>query len=115
VAQRLARSLCERCKETVEIPQKALADLSLTAELHPNPSLFRAKGCGDCRGGLRGRIGFYEVVPESQSLSRIIMEGGRTHRFRKHMRKYGLLDLRQAALLKVAQGLISLEEANSLT
>jgi hypothetical protein len=87
VAQRLARSLCERCKETVEIPQKALADLSLTAELHPNPSLFRAKGCGDCRGGLRGRIGFYEVVPESQSLSRIIMEGGRTHRLRKHMRK----------------------------
>ncbi|MFT7472403.1 MAG: type IV pilus assembly protein PilB [Kiritimatiellia bacterium] len=115
VAQRLARRLCERCKETVEIPQKALAELGLTTELHPNPSLFRAKGCGDCRDGFRGRIGFYEVVPVSQSLSRIIMEGGRTHRFRKHMRKHGLLDLRQAALLKVAQGLTSLEEANRLT
>lgn len=115
VAQRLARRLCERCKETVEIPEKALAELGLTAELHPNPQLFRAKGCGECRDGFRGRIGFYEVVPVSKSLSRIIMEGGRTQRFRKHMRKHGLLDLREAALLKVAQGLTSLEEANRLT
>ena len=43
------------------------------------------------------------------------MAGGRTQRFRKHMRKHGLLDLREAALLKVAQGLTSLEEANRLT
>jgi type IV pilus assembly protein PilB len=83
--------------------------------LHPSPRLFRAKGCGDCEDGFRGRIGFYEVVPVSESLSRIIMEGGRTQRFQKHMRKHGLLDLRQAALLKVSQGLTSLEEANRLT
>ena len=115
VAQRLARRLCERCKETVEIPEKILTEQGLTAELHPRPNLFRAKGCGECVDGFRGRIGFYEVVPVSKSLSRIIMEGGRTQRFRKHMRKHGLLDLREAALLKVAQGLTSLEEANRLT
>ena len=92
-----------------------LVGLGLTAELQPNPSLFRAKGCGDCRDGFRGRISFYEVVPVFQSLSRISMEGGRTHQFRKHMRSHGLLDLRQAALLKFAQGLTSLEEANRLT
>tara|TARA_B110000305_G_scaffold72932_1_gene81798 strand:+ start:119 stop:958 length:840 start_codon:yes stop_codon:yes gene_type:complete len=115
VAQRLARRLCERCKETVEIPEKVLTQQGLTAELQPNPSLFRAKGCGECVNGFRGRIGFYEVVPVSKGLSRIIMAGGRTQRFRKHMRKHGLLDLREAALLKVAQGLTSLEEANRLT
>ncbi|MDA0281650.1 MAG: type IV-A pilus assembly ATPase PilB [Proteobacteria bacterium] len=115
VAQRLARRLCEHCKESVEIPEKTLAELGLSAELHPNPRFFRAKGCADCRDGFRGRIGFYEVVPVSKSLSRIIMEGGRTQRFRKHMKKHGLLDLREAALLKVAQGLTSLEEANRLT
>jgi type IV pilus assembly protein PilB len=92
-----------------------LAGLGLTAELQPNPSLFRAKSYGDCRDGFRARIGFYEVVPVSQSLSRIIMGGGRTHQFRKLMRRHGLLDLRQAALLKFAQGLTSLEEANRLT
>lgn len=115
VAQRLARRLCERCKEAVEISEKVLTEQGLTAQLHPSPRLFRAKGCGDCGDGFRGRIGFYEVVPVSESLSRIIMEGGRTQRFRKHMRKHGLLDLRQAALLKVSQGLTSLEEANRLT
>ena len=115
VAQRLARRLCERCKEAVEISEKVLAEQGLTTQLHPSPRLFRAKGCGDCEDGFRGRIGFYEVVPVSESLSRIIMEGGRTQRFQKHMRKHGLLDLRQSALLKVSQGLTSLEEANRLT
>lgn len=115
VAQRLARRLCERCKETVEISEKVLTSQGLTAELYPIPQLFRAKGCDHCTDGFRGRIGFYEVVPVSESLSRIIMTGGGTQRFRKHMRKHGLLDLREAALLKVAQGLTSLEEANRLT
>ena len=115
VAQRLARRLCERCKEAIEIPEKVLIEQGLTEELHPNPQLFRAKGCDDCVDGFQGRVGFYEVVPVSKGLSRIIMEGGRTQRFRKHMRKHGYLNLRQAALLKVAQGLTSLEEANRLT
>ena len=115
VAQRLARRLFGRCKEPVEIPEKILTAQGFRAELHPSPRLFRAKGCDDCGDGFRGRIGFYEVVPVSESLSRIIMEGGETERFREHMRKHGLLDLREAALLKVAQGLTSLEEANRLT
>ncbi|MBL4582425.1 MAG: type IV-A pilus assembly ATPase PilB [Gammaproteobacteria bacterium] len=115
VAQRLARKLCERCKEAIEIPEKILIEQGLTTQLHPNPQLFRATGCDDCVDGFRGRVGFYEVVPVSKGLSRIIMEGGRTQQFRKHMRKHGYLNLRQAALLKVAQGLTSLEEANRLT
>jgi len=115
VAQRLARRLCDHCKEAVEISEKVLTEQGLTAQLHPRPLLFRAKGCGDCGNGFRGRIGFYEVVPVSEGLSRIIMAGGTTGRFRKHMKKHGILDLREAALLKVAQGLTSLEEANRLT
>ncbi|GJM12392.1 MAG: type IV-A pilus assembly ATPase PilB [Pseudohongiella sp.] len=115
VAQRLARRLCEHCKESVEIPEKVLIEQGLTSELHPNPHLFRAHGCSHCSDGFRGRIGFYEVVPVSRGLSRIIMLGGSTRRFRKHMRKHRFPNLREAALLKVAQGLTSLEEANRLT
>lgn len=115
VAQRLARRLCEHCKEPIEIPRKVLAAQGLGAELHPSPKLFRARGCEDCTDGFQGRIGFYEVVPVSESLSGIIMEGGETQRFRKYMKKHGLPGLREAALLKVAQGLTSLEEANRLT
>lgn len=115
VAQRLARRLCECCKEAIELPEEVLIEQGLTAELHSSPSLFRARGCADCGDGFQGRVGFYEVVPVSESLSRIIMKGGGTSQIHKHMRKHRLLDLRQAALLKVAQGLTSLEEANRLT
>ena len=95
VALRLARKFCERGKETIEMPQKALAELGLNSELHPNPSLFGRKCWSDLRDGFRGRIDFYEVIPVSQSQSRIIMEKQRTHRLRKHMRRHKLPDLRQ--------------------
>ena len=115
VAQRLARRLCGRCKESVEIPENVLAEQGFTPELHPNPQLYRAKGCAECRDGFQGRIGFYEVVPVSAGLSRIIMKDGRLRQFHKHMKKRGLPNLREAALLKVAQGLTSIDEANRLT
>ncbi len=115
IAQRLARRLCENCKESVELPDNVLKEQGFTAELHPNLRLFRAKGCSQCRDGFQGRIAFYEVVPVCANLSRIIMGGAQTRRFQKHMRKQGLPSLREAALLKVAQGLTSLEEANRLT
>ncbi|MEX0963643.1 MAG: type IV-A pilus assembly ATPase PilB [Pseudohongiellaceae bacterium] len=115
IAQRLARKLCESCKESVEIPEKIRDEQGLTTDLHPNPRLFRAKGCSNCRDGFQGRIGFYEVVPVSEGLSRIIMEDGSSQQFHAHMKQHSLPNLRQAVLLKVAQGLTSLEEANRLT
>jgi len=81
VAQRLARRLCERCKEAIDLPEEVLIEQGLTAALHPSPRLFRARGCADCGDGFQGRVGFYEVVPVSESLSRIIMEGGGIARF----------------------------------
>lgn len=115
IAQRLTRRLCESCKESVELPEKVMIEQGFKPELHPEPHLFRAVGCCDCRDGFRGRIGFYEVVPVSDALSRIIMADGPEERFGEYMSRQGLLSLREAALLKVAQGLTSLEEANRLT
>ncbi len=115
IAQRLARRLCESCKESVELPEKVLIEQGFTDVLHPKPQLFRARGCPKCRDGFRGRVGFYEVVPISESLSRIIIEDGQPQRFSEHMKSQGMPNLREAALLKVAQGLTSLEEANRLT
>lgn len=115
VAQRLARKLCEKCKESVEIPKNVLNEQGFTAKIHLEPQLYRAKGCSACRDGFQGRIGFYEVVPISSSLSQIIMLDKPARQFQKHMKKRGLLNLREAALLKVAQGLTSLDEANRLT
>lgn len=115
IAQRLARRLCESCKEFVELPEKVMIEQGFKANLHLEPRLFRAVGCSACRDGFQGRIGFYEVVPITEPLSRIIMEDGPEALFSEYMSRQGLLSLREAALLKVAQGLTSLEEANRLT
>jgi len=115
IAQRLARKLCDYCKESLEISEKILIEQGFTGESLESKAFYRAKGCNRCNDGYQGRIGIYEVVPISERLSRIIMSGGNSTRFSKHMTKQGLLNLRQSALLKVAQGLISLEEANRLT
>ena len=115
IAQRLARKLCDYCKETVEISEKILIEQGFTGESLESKAFYKAKGCNHCNDGYQGRIGIFEVVPISERISRIIMSGRNSTRLSKHMMKQGLLNLRQFALLKVAQGLISLEEANRLT
>lgn len=115
IAQRLARRLCDHCKETVEIPEKILLAEGFTRSQLQNLKLFRAVGCEHCNNGCKGRIGIYELVPVSAELSWLIMSGGNSLQMTELLETEGIRDLRQSALLKVAQGTISLEEANRLT
>jgi type IV pilus assembly protein PilB len=115
VAQRLARRLCNNRKESVEIPEKVLIEEGFKREKLARARIHRATGCDICRDGYSGRIGFYEVVPISATLSRIIMDDGDAIHLAEQARKEGCLSLRDAVLLKVAQGITSLEEANRLT
>lgn len=115
IAQRLARRLCERCKEGVELPDRILKEQGFDLELQGQPRLYRPRACSECRDGYNGRIAFYEVVPVSEGLSRIIMSDGQSQQLAAHMAEQGLATLREAALQKVAVGLTSLEEANRLT
>lgn len=115
IAQRLARKLCEYCKESIELPENVLIDEGYKQQQLPDIQLFRAVGCSHCREGYKGRVGFYEVVPISESLSRIIMDNGTSTQLADQAKMEGLLNLRGSALLKVGLGLTSLEEANRLT
>lgn len=115
VAQRLARRLCNNCKEAQELPEKVLLEQGFDSTQLGALELYKAKGCSYCKDGYSGRVGFYEVVPVSEDLSRIIMEDGHTMRIAEQVKKAGFLNLRESVLLKVAQGLTSLEEANRLT
>jgi len=115
IAQRLARRLCSQCKESVKIPEKVLKEEGFTADLIKEAQFFKAAGCDACNEGYKGRVGIYEVVPITDAMSRIIMEDGNSIQIADQARTEGFNDLRQSALLKVAQGLTSLEEANRLT
>lgn len=115
IAQRLARRLCSECKEPAEIPEDVLAEEGFTEEDLKEATIMKAVGCSKCAKGYKGRVGIYEVVRITDQLSQIIMEGGNSIAIDKQAHAEGFNDLRRSALLKAAQGLISLEEVNRVT
>ena len=115
IAQRLARRLCSECKEPAEIPEDVLLEEGFSEEDLKEATIMKAVGCSKCAKGYKGRVGIYEVVRITDQLSQIIMEGGNSIAIDKQAHAEGFNDLRRSALLKAAQGLISLEEVNRVT
>ncbi|TBV71410.1 type IV-A pilus assembly ATPase PilB [Pseudoxanthomonas winnipegensis] len=116
IAQRLARRLCTRCKRPATIPAKALlAEGFSQAELDEGLSVFEAVGCDECTEGYKGRVGIYQVMPMTDEIATIILEGGGAIQIAEAAQRSGIRDLRQSALWKVRQGLTSLAEINRVT
>jgi type IV pilus assembly protein PilB len=116
IAQRLARKLCNSCKTKIEIPHDALIREGFTeADLSKDVTIFKHVGCSNCVDGYKGRIGIYQVMPVTDAIGRIIMEGGGAMHIAEQATKEGVYDLRRAGLLKVKSGLTSLEEVNRVT
>ena len=118
-AQRLARRLCKVCKHPIEIPKEALLRAGFKEhDLDGSWQLYGPKegGCDACNGsGYKGRVGIYQVMPITDEMSRIIMKNGTAHDISDQARREGVKDLRQSGLLKVKQGLTSLEEIEACT
>lgn len=116
IAQRLARRLCTRCKRPATIPAKALlAEGFSQADLDEGFSVFEAVGCDECTEGYKGRVGIYQVMPMTDEIATIILEGGGAIQIAEAAQRSGIRDLRQSALWKVKQGLTSLAEINRVT
>jgi len=116
IAQRLARKLCSQCKALVEIPAEALLKEGFQeADVKAGIKVYGPKGCASCSDGYKGRCGIYQVMPVTEAMGRIIMEGGNAIDIADQAAKEGVWDLRRSGLEKVRQGLTSLEEVNSVT
>ncbi len=116
IAQRLARRLCSNCKEPIDVPAEALKKEGfMPAEIEAGITIFGPKGCTQCTAGYKGRVGIYQVMPVTETLGRIIMEGGNAMQIAETAKQDGVADLRQSALKKVKDGLTSLEELNRVT
>lgn len=117
-AQRLARKLCPHCKRPADIPRETLLNMGYAeAELDGSwqPYSANPEGCDHCNQGYKGRVGIYQVMPVSDEMSRIIMKNGTSHDIADQAQKEGIRDLRQSGLLKIKQGLTSLEEIEAVT
>lgn len=117
IAQRLARRLCSHCKAPVEIPKQSLLELGFTEQDLSNPDLqiFQPIGCSECREGYKGRVGIYEVMKVTPEISKIIMEDGNALQIAAASAKLGFDNLRRSGLVKVMNGLTSLQEINRVT
>ncbi len=116
MAQRLARRLCDRCKEPEHIPVHELLELGYTqAQIDAGLQLYKPVGCSECSGGYKGRLGIYEIMPMSEALANLIMEGGNSLQIATLAQKEGMKTLRQSGLEKARQGVTSLAEINRVT
>ena len=116
IAQRLARKLCDNCKESQDIPREALEKEGFDAEdLDGGVTIFGPKGCKSCNDGYKGRIGIFQVMEVSEAMGRIIMEGGNAMQIADQAAIEGVYDLRRAGLNKVKEGVTSLVEINRVT
>jgi type IV pilus assembly protein PilB len=115
-AQRLARKLCS-CKQPTDLPREAMLDAGFTeAQLDGSWQPYKPVGCDICGGsGYKGRLGIYQVMPITDAMTRIILKGGNESDIADQARLDGVVDLRQAGLLKVKAGLTSLEEVEAVT
>ncbi|MDH5409539.1 MAG: type IV-A pilus assembly ATPase PilB [Gammaproteobacteria bacterium] len=115
IAQRLARRLCNHCKKPVELPKEALLEEGFTEADLKGLKVFGPVGCDQCSDGYRGRVGIYQVMPVSETMGRIIMEGGNALQLADQAAKEGIPDLRKSGLKKVKDGVTSLDEINRVT
>lgn len=115
IAQRLARRLCENCKKEINLPQEALLKAGFKEDEIGSFKIFEPVGCDNCTNGYKGRVGVYQVMKVSEDMGRIIMEGGNAIDIADQAAKEGVNDLHRSALLKVKQGVTSLEEVNRVT
>ena len=115
-AQRLARKLCS-CKKPHTVPVEALLQAGFSeADLDGSWQLYGPAGCDRCKGsGYKGRVGIYQVMPISEDMQRIIMTTGNSMELAEQAQREGVRDLRQSGLLKVKQGVTSLEEVLATT
>jgi type IV pilus assembly protein PilB len=116
-AQRLARKLCMHCKKPEDIPPEALVQAGFKEEdLDGSWQAYGPVGCEHClKTGYKGRLGIYEVMPISDDMRQIIMRNGNVLDIAAQASKEGVRNLRQSGLLKVKQGITSLEEIEAVT
>ncbi len=120
IAQRLARRLHDCKKPMAPLPPGALKAEGFTdaqiADIEAGRiTLYDAAGCPQCNEGYKGRSGIYQVMPMTEEIQRIVLEGGNALQIATAAKTSGVRDLRESALLKVLNGTTSLAEINRVT
>jgi type IV pilus assembly protein PilB len=110
-AQRLIRRICVECREEVPMPPQAKVDAGFTPEEAKTVKIFKGKGCAICNGtGYKGRAGLYEVMEVDDDIRELILIGASAVELKKKAIERGMITLRRSGLVKVKEGVSTLEE-----
>ncbi|MFT3685005.1 MAG: ATPase, T2SS/T4P/T4SS family [Phycisphaerales bacterium] len=111
VAQRLARTICSKCKQAYTPSEEELMELALKPEDVAGKSFFRGSGCGNCySSGYRGRMAIFEIMGVDDHMRTLIMDKQSTNQLRNYSRKRGMRTLRECGLLAIYEGQTTIDE-----
>lgn len=111
MAQRLVRVNCSRCKQPTQIMESALEEAGIPLEMAKEAKFMRGKGCSYCqKSGYRGRIGIMELMPVNNKIRELIFKHASSDEIRRLAITQGMRTLYQDGLLKVFNGITTLEE-----
>ena len=110
-AQRLVRRICAECREEVPLPPQAKMEAGFTAEEARTAKVFRGRGCSICNNtGYKGRTGLYEVMEVDDEIRELILVGASAVELKKKAMERGMITLRRSGLVKIKEGVTTLEE-----
>jgi type IV pilus assembly protein PilB len=116
LAQRLARKICKDCREEIETEKSALLDVGFRESELAEAKTFKGRGCETCGGtGYKGRIALYEVMPFTDKLKELVLQGCSSAELKAEMIKAGVRTLRMSGLAKVVEGVTTIEEVVRVT
>jgi type IV pilus assembly protein PilB len=111
VAQRLVRRLCQKCCTKHNLTPEALADIGFTEEEASKVKVYKPTGCNACHNtGYKGRTGLFEVLEVTDEVRDLILDHAQSKDVKKKSMENGMISLRRSGLLKIMEGITSVEE-----
>lgn len=114
MAQRLVRRLCPHCCEPAKPSQTQLQSLGFDPSLSSDVTFYEALGCSACVNGYDGRIGIHEVLPVSQAITQLILDGASLSAITEQARETGIANLKHSGRNALLQGLTSVAEIHRM-
>jgi len=116
VAQRLARRICEHCKEVFPMSPEVLMGIGLSPAEAKHTEVFAGKGCQKCAGtGYKGRIALYECMEMTEALKEFVLNGASAAEIKREAIKQGMSSLRMSGIQFLKQGITTVEEVLRVT
>ena len=112
VAQRLARRICQNCKEEVKIPSQAFVDIGVKKDdMDKYKKIYHGRGCSTCSDtGYKGRVALYEVMPVGDEIKELILNGASAMELKREAIRTGMRSQRMSGLSKLKDGVTTIEE-----